>query len=37
MRAKAPGSTTIKLKRWRQWEGEGSVVERFELTLRVSP
>ena len=37
MKAKAPGATTIKLKRWRQWEGEGSVVERFELTLRVSP
>lgn len=37
MEAKAPGATTIKLKRWRQWEGESSVVERFELTLRVSP
>ena len=36
MKAKSPGATTIKLKRWRQWEGESSVVERFELTLRVS-
>jgi inhibitor of cysteine peptidase len=37
MKAKAPGTTTIKLKRLRQWEGESSVVERFELTLRVAP
>jgi inhibitor of cysteine peptidase len=37
IKAKAPGATTIKLKRWRQWEGESSVVERFEITLRISP
>jgi inhibitor of cysteine peptidase len=37
IKAKAPGATTIKLKRWRQWEGERSVVERFEIKLRVSP
>ena len=35
--AKAPGETRIKLKRWRQWEGESSVVERYEFTLRISP
>jgi predicted secreted protein len=35
--AKAPGATSIKLKRWRQWEGESSVVERYEITLRISP
>jgi hypothetical protein len=37
MKAKAPGATTIKLKRWRQREGERSVVEGFEITLRISP
>jgi inhibitor of cysteine peptidase len=35
--AKAPGATSIKLKRWRPWEGESSVVERYEITLRISP
>jgi inhibitor of cysteine peptidase len=37
IKAKAPGATSIKLKRWRQWEGESSVVERYEITLRISP
>jgi inhibitor of cysteine peptidase len=37
MKAKAPGATSIKLKRWRQWEGDSSVVERYEITLRISP
>lgn len=35
--AKAVGTTPIKLKRWRHWEGERSVVERFEFTLRIVP
>jgi inhibitor of cysteine peptidase len=33
--AKAPGVTQVKLKRWRRWEGERSVVERYEITLRI--
>ena len=37
IRAAAPGSTTIKLKRWRPWEGDKSVVERYEVTVSVSP
>ena len=37
IKAKAPGATSIKLKRWRQWEGESSVVQRYEITLRISP
>ena len=37
IQAKAPGKSQIKLKRWRRWEGERSVVERFELTLQVVP
>ncbi len=37
IKAKAPGVTRLKLKRWRQWEGERSVVERYEITLRIAP
>lgn len=37
IRAAAPGSTTIKLKRWRPWEGDSSVVERYQITVTVSP
>jgi inhibitor of cysteine peptidase len=36
IKAKAPGATSIKLKQWRQWEGESSVIERYEITLRIS-
>lgn len=35
--AKAVGTTIVKLKRWRHWEGERSVVERYEFTLQVVP
>jgi len=35
--AKAPGATSIRLKRWRQWEGDSSVVERYGITLQISP
>lgn len=37
VRAKATGITTIKLKHWRRWEGEISVRERFEFSLRIVP
>ncbi len=37
VRVKATGETQIKLKRWRRWEGESSVRERFEFTLRITP
>ncbi len=37
VKAKASGVTPIKLKRWRQWEGDRSIVERFEINLRISP
>jgi inhibitor of cysteine peptidase len=35
IRAKATGTTQIRLKRWRHWEGERSVLERYEFTLRI--
>jgi inhibitor of cysteine peptidase len=36
IKAKAPGSTTIKFKRWRPWEGDKSLIERYEVTVHVS-
>ena len=29
------GTLQLRLKRWRPWEGDPSVVERFELTVQV--
>jgi predicted secreted protein len=33
--AGSPGSARVKLKRWREWEGERSTAARFEVTLQV--
>ena len=35
IKAKAPGTTVIKLKRWRPWEGDCSIVERYGITIRI--
>ena len=35
--AKASGTAHVKLKRWRPWEGDSSVVERYEVTFEISP
>ncbi len=35
--ARASGTTQLKLKRWRQWEGDASIQERFAVTLIVRP
>ncbi|HEX8969139.1 MAG TPA: protease inhibitor I42 family protein [Chloroflexota bacterium] len=35
-RVAASGQATIRLKHWRDWEGDASVTERFSVTLRVS-
>jgi inhibitor of cysteine peptidase len=35
-KARDAGDAHIVLKRWREWEGEGSVVERYEITVRVN-
>jgi len=35
--AKAAGATQVKLKHWREWEGERSVIERYEISLRILP
>ena len=33
--ARQPGEVVLKLKHWRIWEGEGSVTERFAVSLRI--
>ncbi|MGA9994437.1 MAG: protease inhibitor I42 family protein [Pyrinomonadaceae bacterium] len=33
--AKAAGTANLRLKMWRQWEGDSSATERFNVTLRV--
>ena len=35
--ARQPGEMTLQLKYWRVWEGDGSVTERFIVTLRIVP
>lgn len=29
------GTTQLRLKRWREWQGASSIIERFALTIRV--
>lgn len=33
--ARQPGEVALKLKYWRVWEGDGSVAERFAVTVRI--
>jgi len=35
LKAREPGPAHIELIRWRPWEGEKSVVNRFSLTLNI--
>ena len=35
LRAKAPGTVHLAAKQWKPWEGEKSVAQRFDLTVRV--
>jgi inhibitor of cysteine peptidase len=37
LRARAPGQPQVELKRWRPWEGDRSIVERFSITLDIKP
>jgi inhibitor of cysteine peptidase len=34
--ANAPGQTQLRLKLWREWEGDRSVIERFEAAVTVT-
>jgi hypothetical protein len=33
--AKAPGTARVVLKKWRSWEGDAGVVERFRFEMRI--
>ncbi len=33
--AKKPGTITLKLKQWREWEGDASIVEAFSIGIQV--
>jgi inhibitor of cysteine peptidase len=35
LHAAAAGTSTIRVKRWRPWEGDSSVLERFAVTVHV--
>jgi inhibitor of cysteine peptidase len=35
--AKAPGTAPLRLKLWRQWEGDASIQKRFAVTLIIHP
>ena len=34
-RAAAPGSSAVRLKYWRSWEGDASIVARYAVTLTI--
>jgi inhibitor of cysteine peptidase len=34
--AKSPGQTLVRLKLWREWEGDCSVIDDFKTELNVS-
>jgi inhibitor of cysteine peptidase len=35
-KAKGPGTTRLLLKNWREWQGDTSIVDRFDATVQVS-
>jgi inhibitor of cysteine peptidase len=35
LEAARPGTARLRLKQWREWEGESSVASRFEVVLQV--
>lgn len=34
-KAKTAGSAAIQLKHWRKWEGDASIIDRFDVTINV--
>lgn len=36
LRPIGPGTTTIKLKQWRPWEGDSSIIGRYTITLQIA-
>ena len=37
LQTKAAGTTQIKLKLWRRWEGDASIQKRYSVTLVIGP
>jgi len=37
LRARTAGPTRIALKRWRHWEGDRSIIDRFDVALEIGP
>lgn len=37
LHAAAAGESSLRLRQWRPWEGEASVLARFTVTVRVHP
>ena len=35
LQAKKVGSYSVRLKKWRNWEGESSIIDRFNVTVIV--
>ena len=35
LKAVKPGTSRVQLKLWRDWEGDRSVIDRFDFTMRV--
>jgi inhibitor of cysteine peptidase len=33
--ARTPGERVVRARLWREWGGEGSIIKRFEVSLRV--
>ncbi len=37
LRARAAGRTQLRLKHWRHWAGDASIIDRFSLALDITP
>ena len=33
--ANQPGTVHLQLKRWREWQGDSSIIERYDVTIQV--
>ena len=33
--AKQPGTVYLQLKLWREWQGDSSIIERYDVTIQV--
>jgi inhibitor of cysteine peptidase len=33
--AKQPGTVHLQLKRWREWQGDSSIIDRYDITVQI--